>query len=575
MSSTATQFTKIFPKREDITGSPEQAFHMLGDPRGVSTGTITAFGTIDPGGTFQYLYAPQVHYDLGGDPVGFVGNSSNKIGEFSCVYIRLSDFKFFPFMEATSVMNNLLKHTNVTPLLPEHLTYTKELKDLPDPVRGTFLPKFFIVYFGQAIPQGKISSDDKKTAMAKMGPGYDLWVTMVSNAIDNMDDIDAIMYAFGAVDDLTPDDFCKKHFYANYYKAVSLSIVRAPYGMITTVPSEDYPKEVIDIKKIFFAQQALPQQVPVPASSAITLQLPADFEKEVVAKDGINKLKLFHICGTIYPESTSFGTTLKYPMFSPGMKIVISQPRASQAGALTDLYRQALLSARESDFFSIMSKAVSLKHISKTMTTHILTGNFATDEAASLDNEAHAIDPSVFLPQRNTTLVNMEASKDLHTCSENAMDILDSHKSKTSTSIACIGMMQDVEDFTSLCVNSDTIIVGMFSTEGPQPLYRLFLLMFIKMVNSRDWADWFAKTGGHMPGLHWHLYIFLKRIFNLLADFLKNFTNINIVTMGRPISELDTSSLTKALKVMKAFITQVELAQSNTPIVVCRGSIYK
>jgi hypothetical protein len=46
--------------------------------------------------------------------------------------------------------------------------------------------------------------------------------------------------------------------------------------------------------------------------------------------------------------------------------------------------------------------------------------------------------------------------------------------------------------------------------------------------------------------------------------------------MGRPISELDTSSLTKALKVMKAFITQVELVHStNTPIVVCRGSIYK
>jgi hypothetical protein len=100
--------------------------------------------------------------------------------------------------------------------------------------------------------------------------------------------------------------------------------------------------------------------------------------------------------------------------------------------------------------------------------------------------------------------------------------------------------------------------------------------MFIKTVNSHDWADWFAKTNGHMPGLHWHLYIFLERIFNLLADVLKNFTNINIVSMGRPISELDTSSLTKALKVMKAFITQVELAQStNTPIVVCRGSIYK
>jgi hypothetical protein len=143
------------------------------------------------------------------------------------------------------------------------------------------------------------------------------------------------------------------------------------------------------------------------------------------------------------------------------------------------------------------------------------------------------------------------------------MDVLDSHKSKTATSIARIGMMQDVEDFTSLCVNSDTVMMGMFST-------------FVKTVNSIDWVDWFAKNGGNMPDLHWHLYIFPKRIFNLLADFLKNFTNINIVTMGRPISELDTTSLTKALKVMKAFITQVDLAQStNVPVVFGRGSIYK
>ena len=67
MSSTATHVTKIFPKRVDITGSPKQAFHMQ-DNRdkyfkyligGISAGTIAAIGTIAPGGTFQYLYAPQ------------------------------------------------------------------------------------------------------------------------------------------------------------------------------------------------------------------------------------------------------------------------------------------------------------------------------------------------------------------------------------------------------------------------------------------------------------------------------------------------------------------------------------
>ncbi len=70
---------------------------------------------------------------------------------------------------------------------------------------------------------------------------------------------------------------------------------------------------------------ALPQ---APATaSAVTLQLLGDVEKEVVAKDGINKLKLFHICGTINPDSTSFGT-LSFAPFSKGMDLVMNQLRA-------------------------------------------------------------------------------------------------------------------------------------------------------------------------------------------------------------------------------------------------------
>jgi hypothetical protein len=236
--------------------------------------------------------------------------------------------------------------------------------------------------------------------MAKMGLGYDLWVMMISDAINNIEDIDTIMDTFGIMNNLTQVDFYKKYFYANYDKVISLGVVRAPYGTITTVQSEDYLEEVGDIKKIFFAQQAQPQTVPVPASSAVTLQLPADIMKEVVAKDGINKLKLFHICGMINPDSTAF-CVLTYPMFSSGLEIVLSQPRASRAGALSDLHCQALKDARDFDIYSIRSRAVSLRHISKAMTTHILTGNYATDEAVSLDNEAHAINPSVFLPQKN------------------------------------------------------------------------------------------------------------------------------------------------------------------------------
>jgi hypothetical protein len=233
-------------------------------------------------------------------------------------------------------------------------------------------------------------------------------------------------------------------------------------------------------------QHALPQ---APATaSAITLQLPGDVKKEVVAKDGINKLPLFYICGKINPESTSFDT-LSFALFSKGMDLTMNQPRAGQAGALSDLLHQSLAIAWEEDTFNIRSTAVTLRHVSKSMTAHMLSGNFATDEAASLDNKAHAINPSVCFPQKSPALVNREINRDLPAHSKSAMDVLHSHKTKTVTSITCIGRVQDMGDFTSLCINSDTLVMDMFSLEGPQPLYRQFLLMFIKIVNSCDWVD--------------------------------------------------------------------------------------
>jgi hypothetical protein len=87
--------------------------------------------------------------------------------------------------------------------------------------------------------------------MAKMGPGYAIWVSMVSNVIDNIDNINCVIYAFSEVDDLSLSNFYKKHFYALYDKDASFPVSGAPYGMITTIPSHAYPVEVKEIKKIF------------------------------------------------------------------------------------------------------------------------------------------------------------------------------------------------------------------------------------------------------------------------------------------------------------------------------------
>jgi hypothetical protein len=66
MSTTATHFTKFYPKQGNLTGSPDQAYNLrpveyfnriLG---GIGAGTIAALGTVAPGSyNLSYIYAPQ------------------------------------------------------------------------------------------------------------------------------------------------------------------------------------------------------------------------------------------------------------------------------------------------------------------------------------------------------------------------------------------------------------------------------------------------------------------------------------------------------------------------------------
>ena len=74
--------------------------------------------------------------------------------------------------------------------------------------------------------------------------------------------------------------------------------------------------------------------------------------------------------------------------------------------------------------------------VGKTLAIHVLSGNFATDRVSTLNNEANSIDPSAFLPQRNTCMVKQECIRDMITNTNKRMDVLDTHKSKAKTSIA-------------------------------------------------------------------------------------------------------------------------------------------
>jgi hypothetical protein len=96
----------------------------------------------------------------------------------------------------------------------------------------------------------------------------------------------------------------------------------------------------------------------------------------------------------------------------------------------------------------------------KILASHMLQGNFATKKVTSLEIKADSVEPSAFLPQRNKVLVERELSSEVKATSENVMDFADSQKTKGKTAIACIGTMNSMVDFSSLCINMDMIITA-------------------------------------------------------------------------------------------------------------------
>jgi hypothetical protein len=190
------------------------------------------------------------------------------------------------------------------------------------------------------------------------------------------------------------------------------------------------------------------------------------------------------------------------------MQVVLNQPCVAHASQFADLLRMTLELAKHQDFTSFRSTQISIRVMSKIFATHMLQGNFATKKVTSLKLKANPVEPSAFLPQRNKILVKQELLSEVKATSETVMDFADSHKTKGKTAIARIDTMQSMVDFSSLCINMDTIITAICSNDGSQPIFCQILLNFVAIVNNPDWVHW-SNNVGLMPLLHWYYYSFL------------------------------------------------------------------
>jgi hypothetical protein len=246
--------------------------------------------------------------------------------------------------------------SNLNPFASDLLTNTDWANPTED-IFGAPFPNFFIVYFGRDFPQGGISSDNIKVKFAKLGTGYNLWVSAAAEAIDKKHDIHEVLGTASELTNYSRMDFLKSHFFSSYNLAKSLLIASGPHGSISFVDSDLYPVKADEVRKIFIP--ALTSPLPATAHSTLntlTLQLPSNIEKEAKVKKGITKLLLFHICGKISDDSTSFGN-LSCPEPAQGMRVVLDSAQSACATVFSNLIRNTCVTAKELDLMNIRGPA--------------------------------------------------------------------------------------------------------------------------------------------------------------------------------------------------------------------------
>jgi hypothetical protein len=398
------------------------------------------------------------------------------------VKVDIASFRLFPYLGTKHTFATLLPHGDE--LTEELLDNTNDLKSFEEPIVATLVPIFFVIYYGQKVLHGNINTDKLTAKMIKLGTGFGLWgrvvdKTLSSNKLDKF-----LTVADKAKKD--PSLICK-HFLPSWDPLTStqLALNNRPWGTITSVQSNDYLQAAQIIKKFFLPNLPAPAFTqPLATLDTFTFQLPGKLDKESEAKKGITKLMLLHVCAKInFKESNVSDMTFMTP--SNGMEVVLSHPRASRPTSLADLICQILLMTKEQDHLSIRSKYLSIQMVGKTLAAHMLSGNLATDGVTTLNNEANSINPSAFLPQRNVCIVKKMHMHDMITNTEKSMDVINAHKSKAKTSIARIGTMVSIVNFSSLCINMDLIITAITTADSPLPILRQFLMKFIGIIQNR------------------------------------------------------------------------------------------
>ena len=511
----------------------------------------------DLNGITSHIFAPKVDRNFDGVPEKIVGNANDAQGEFSLRVVPVADINYFVTIEAET-------KCEISNRAPEVLS--DEL------LRGTawdgnknlyvvFWPTIVALFHGKEVPYDSVITDEGRDTFRTYSPAHGTWA--VANKVAR-DEQGAINNLIDKLKLLSPDEQKKYLYPPGEGWTISAAGSFVTFG---TARSVDHPEIAAQLRN-FFAPPAgnfVPRVTPVPAGPpvpganplqgyTINVRSPEDDEKDNTAKIGETRCKLYLIgANANFAEGTING--FSYPVLSAGLDTVHSKPRSARPAMFQSLLQQAVDVSKSNDITSIYSTLASMHIVQRPMAANLLMGNFQVSPVTDLWADTNLLDGTAYMGQYDPAQVERLRRAAQNDRAQETNDIPESRRAPPKTHMEKVGCIQSTEHFKSLTVNHSNIIAACVNVkdmiDAGTPCLHLELNKFFIHLMGSDFQSWERLENGGSNHVHLTLFKYWDAAQLNIAKFATNFENINVMESGRPASELDVTSLKKAVAVTK------------------------
>ena len=517
----------------------------------IKTGLLAAIGFTNHNGVLQYLHNPHIHYNLDGEPTLIIGNASDNQGEFTLISITVaSGCKYFGTISITSRAPVGIAGPNA--LLKTLLEGTRWHEAEEGNTIACWTPKIFSVFFGTKMVRGSLMDDAVLSDFSTLGDGYAAYASQVRSALAPVNKANEDASIITKVLELQNGNGGATYLHAKYDDEKYAIGRNGSVVSIDLPKSEDYP-EIAEKIGNFFCITA-----EKPAAGGMTeaiqkLVLRSDSsDKESVIQEGLSKLKLFFLCGTMDPVT---GSVLEpqYPIFSKGFQAIIEGPKGTMASKLKNLISTAFSSAETADIMSAYAET-SIRVIQKSLADLILNGEFSTEPVLSIAGEANTLSFDSLLPQVYHDKIDKVQKLEQTLKMEGLVGLSDTQKSKPKMTIQRLGNITDHKCILSGLINLTGLAAALFDMEQMEELQISPLIIQIAKGNLRTYRShrtklWIQAVSRDMPQHPWNMFAQIDASWASLGRGAHDFRNVNCCSNNKPPEELVMTAFNDAIQV--------------------------